>query len=95
MHSEFTSRVAGQSCPPELEAQIAADMNLVVRNMGNVFEFRGVVASSEPAKARPSIDMARAIPADQKRRIDFYTSRGDAWRMKNDYEKAIADFAVA
>jgi hypothetical protein len=31
MHREFTSRVAGQSCPPELEAQIAADMNLVVR----------------------------------------------------------------
>jgi tetratricopeptide (TPR) repeat protein/transglutaminase-like putative cysteine protease len=71
MHREFTSRVAGQSCPPELEAQIAADMNLVVRNMGNVFEFRGVVASSEPAKARPSIDVARAVPADQKRRIDF------------------------
>jgi hypothetical protein len=71
MHREFTSRIAGQSCPAELEAQIAADMNLVSRNVSNVFEFSGAVASSQMAKPRPSIDVARAIPADQKRRIEF------------------------
>ena len=29
MHREFISRVAGQVCPPEMEAEIAADMNAV------------------------------------------------------------------
>ena len=70
MHREFTSRVAGQSCAPGLEAQIAADMNLVAGDVSNLFDF-GAVASSEPAKPRPSIDVARVVPSDQKRRIEF------------------------
>ena len=72
LRREFISRVSSQSCPAELEARIAKEMNVVAGNVRNVFDFTAPVASQEPPKTQQSIDVARVVPADQKRRIDIF-----------------------
>jgi hypothetical protein len=71
IHREFISRVSSQTCPAELEARIAKEMNIVGGNVRNVFEFTAPVASLLPPKPQ-SIEVARTIPADQRRRIDIF-----------------------
>jgi hypothetical protein len=68
MHREFVSRVAGQVCPPELEAQIAGEMNTVRINVNSTFAFR----SMQPAEQTGS--RTRVVVANQKLRLDFLYS---------------------
>jgi len=42
MHREFVSRVVGQVCAPELEAQIASDMNAVRNNVNSSYSFGSI-----------------------------------------------------
>ena len=55
MHREFISRVAGQTCQPELEAQIAGDINALRGNLNMSFVFQ---RAGSPAAAA-----ATATPA--------------------------------
>jgi hypothetical protein len=48
VHREFVSRVAGQVCPSELEAQIAPDMNAVRTNLISAYRFRSEKLEQEP-----------------------------------------------
>jgi hypothetical protein len=50
MHREFISRVAGQVCPPELEGQIARDMNVLSTNVNSTYRFE---RSGPPPAATP------------------------------------------
>jgi hypothetical protein len=65
MHREFTSRVAGQVCPPELEAQIASEMNTVRINVNSTYSFRS------PQAAQHTRELTRVVASDQKLRLDF------------------------
>ena len=49
IHREFVSRVPGQSCPAELEAQIADDMNLIRANVNSGFTFAAVGPAAVPS----------------------------------------------
>src|SRR5262249_14172386 len=75
IHREFVSRVPGQSCPAELEAQIAGDMNIVRTNTYSAFAFAGVGAAAPSAPKSPqTVELVRAVAADQKLRLDFLYS---------------------
>ncbi len=76
IHREFVSRVTGQSCAPQVEAQIAADMNLVWvhTHAGFGFLWPGQnPAASLPQPGQP-VELVRAVAADQKLRLDFLYS---------------------
>jgi hypothetical protein len=47
MHREFVSRVAGQVCAPELEAQISSDMNAVRTNVFSSYSFRNIQGAQQ------------------------------------------------
>jgi len=66
MHREFISRVAGQVCPPEMEAEIAADMNAVRINVNSAYSFRQPVPQP--------LELTRVMAADQRLRLDFLFS---------------------
>jgi hypothetical protein len=68
MHREFVSRVAGQVCAPELEAQIASDMNAVRINVNSSYSFRGIQGAQQP------LERTRVVASDQKLRLDFLYS---------------------
>jgi hypothetical protein len=68
MHREFVSRVAGQVCAPELEAQIASDMNAVRINVNSSYSFRGIQG------AQQTLERTRVVASDQKLRLDFLYS---------------------
>ncbi len=65
MHREFVSRVAGQVCAPELEAQIAGDMNAVRVNVNSSYAFRSAQT------AQQTLELTRAVASDQTLRLDF------------------------
>jgi Domain of Unknown Function with PDB structure (DUF3857)/Transglutaminase-like superfamily len=65
MHREFISRVAGQVCPPELEAQITSEMNMVRINVYSTYSFRS------PQAAQQTLERTRVVASDQKLRLDF------------------------
>jgi hypothetical protein len=66
VHREFVSRVPSQSCPPQTEAQISADMDKVRADVNTAYRF-GTAAPAPPAV--PSVNVA--VTAGQKRRVDF------------------------
>ena len=68
MHREFVSRVAGQVCAPELEAQIASDMNAVRNNVFSSYPFRNIQG------AQRTLERTRVVASDQKLRLDFLYS---------------------
>jgi Domain of Unknown Function with PDB structure (DUF3857)/Transglutaminase-like superfamily len=68
MHREFVSRVAGQVCSPELEAQISNDMNAVRINVYSSYSFRGIQG------AQQTLERTRVVASDQKLRLDFLYS---------------------
>jgi hypothetical protein len=76
IHREFVSRVTGQSCPPQVEAQIAPDMNVVWVHTHSGFAF--VSPGQSPAASAPQppqpVELVRAVAADQKLRLDFFLS---------------------
>jgi transglutaminase-like putative cysteine protease len=63
MHREFISQVAGQVCPPEVEAEIAADMNAVRINVNTTYIF-----------LPSSLQLTRDAVANQRLRLDFLFS---------------------
>jgi hypothetical protein len=63
IHREFISKVAGQVCPPEMEAEIAADMNAVRINVNSTYGF-----------APQSLQLTRDVVANQRVRLDFLFS---------------------
>jgi hypothetical protein len=76
IHREFASRVTGQSCAPQVEAQIAGDLNLVWVHTHGGFAFVSPgqsPAASAPKPAQP-VELARVVAADQKLRLDFLYS---------------------
>jgi hypothetical protein len=76
IHREFASRVTGQSCAPQVEAQIAGDMNLVWIHTHGGFAFAWPgqsPAASAPKPAQP-VELVRAVAAEQKLRLDFLYS---------------------
>jgi hypothetical protein len=70
MHREFISRVAGQTCQPELEAQIAGDINALRGNVNMSFVFHrawppaAAVATATPASltAPTAVTRVRLTP---------------------------------
>jgi hypothetical protein len=68
MHREFASRVAGQVCSPELEAQISNDMNAVRINVFSSYSFRSIQG------AQQTLERTRVVASDQKLRLDFLYS---------------------
>jgi hypothetical protein len=70
MHREFVSRVAGQTCQPELEAQIAGDINALRGNVNMSFVFHrawppaAAVATATPASltAPTAVTRVRLTP---------------------------------
>jgi hypothetical protein len=76
MHREFVSRVAGQVCAPELEAQISSDMNAVRINVFSSYSFRSVQG------AQQTLERTRVVASDQKLRLDFlYSMNPDCTSM--------------
>jgi hypothetical protein len=69
IHREFVSRVPAQSCPPETEAQISADMDKVRADVISAYRF-GAIAPAPPAP-RPVANVNVAVTAGQKRRVDI------------------------
>jgi transglutaminase-like putative cysteine protease len=63
MHREFVSRVPGQVCAPELEAQISNDLSRVGFNMNSAYAFSQAVAQ-----------IRRTVASDQKLRLDFLST---------------------
>jgi transglutaminase-like putative cysteine protease len=63
IHREFISQVTGQVCPPEMEAEIAADMNAVRINVNSSYDF-----------APQSLQLTRDAVANQRLRLDFLFS---------------------
>ena len=69
-HREFVSRVTHQVCPPELEAEIAEDMNAIRINVSNNYAFRAAsaaVSSTEPVVR----DLPQVVAIDQRGQLDF------------------------
>jgi Domain of Unknown Function with PDB structure (DUF3857)/Transglutaminase-like superfamily len=75
-HREFASRAPGQVCPPETEAQIAADLEKVRINVNGVYRFNAIFAAAP--KPPPQAELTRLAVPGQKRRLDsFYTANAD------------------
>ncbi len=76
IHREFVSRVAQQVCPPELEAQIAGDLNAVRLNVTSSYAFAAVAPAAAPNAAAPRqpVEMSRAVAANQTLRLEFLYS---------------------
>jgi hypothetical protein len=67
---EFTSRVAGQVCAPEIEAAITAPLKEVKNSLAARMMFKAepasppaVMAPAPPAKAIPAVERTEAAPA--------------------------------
>jgi hypothetical protein len=73
IHRAFTSRVSRQVCPPEAEAQIAADLNNVRIDVHSGYRFAALTPPSRPAEPKaPTLSEATSeIIADQSKQIDF------------------------
>jgi transglutaminase-like putative cysteine protease len=65
MHREFVSRVTGQVCAPELEAQIAGDMDSVRVNVNSSYTFGSTQA------AQQTLELTRTVASDHSLRLDF------------------------
>ncbi len=70
VHREFVSRVPGQSCQAQTEAQISADMDKVRADVNSAYRFGPAVIPTPPAP-RPVPNVNVAVNAGQKRRVDF------------------------
>jgi hypothetical protein len=66
MHREFVSRVTGQVCPSELEAQMAGDMNTVRINVNSSYAFRSTTPET--------LELTRAVASDHTLRLDFLSA---------------------
>jgi hypothetical protein len=62
IHREFVSRIPGQVCQPELEAQISNDLNAVSMNVNSAYTF---------SRAAAQIRVTRTVASNQKLRLDF------------------------
>jgi hypothetical protein len=73
---EFVSRVARQVCPPELEAQIAGDLNVVRINVTSGYGFGAATPATAPSAPGPRqpIEVSRAVAANQTLRLEFLYS---------------------
>jgi hypothetical protein len=76
MHREFVSRVAGQVCPPEMEAEIAADMETIRINANSTYVFRVNTASdvntvSAPGPGAQTAQLTRVAAAGKRLQIGF------------------------
>jgi hypothetical protein len=69
IHREFVSRVASESCPPEAEARIAADLERVRADVNAAYRFSSPVPPT-PAVTQPT-DAKRTTGAGQKSLVDF------------------------
>ena len=67
IHREFVSRVAGQSCPAAVEAQIADDMNTVRIDVNTAYAFTAPTP-------QPSQNVTPVGVMDQKLRLGFFSS---------------------
>jgi len=72
IHREFISRVAGQVCPVEIEAQIANDMNVVRADVYSSYAFN----AAPPATLPPGTpqEVKRTLTVDRKAQIDYVPS---------------------
>ena len=73
IHREFVSRVSRQVCPPEAEAQIAADLNKVRADVYSGYRFGTNTPPSRPGepKTPPVAEITSQVIADQSRQIAF------------------------
>jgi hypothetical protein len=74
VHRELVSRVPGQVCPADAEAQIAADLDKVRIDVNTAYRFASLVASAPVAtpKPQPIIDLKVALTAGEKRQLGFF-----------------------
>ncbi len=70
IHRELVSRVPGQVCPAEAEAQITADLIKVRGDVNSAYRFPGTAAP----KPQPVTNMNVALAVGQKGRLDFLYS---------------------
>lgn len=69
VHRQFISRVPGQSCPPETEAQIAADLDKVRTNSNIAYRFESPANNSSAPP--PVQEKTLFAVVDQQLQVDF------------------------
>ena len=89
VHREFVSLVAGQVCPPELEAQIADDLNAVRINVNNSYAF----ASPQPPPSFGGVTAPRqpwSPPATFERNGPPPAPSTQAAQQAHEFSRAVA-----
>jgi hypothetical protein len=75
IHREFTSHVPGQVCAPEVEEQLAGDLNAVRIDANTSYAFAPIAPPVSNAGGPPqTIELKRAMIAGQRLRLDFLYS---------------------
>jgi Domain of Unknown Function with PDB structure (DUF3857)/Transglutaminase-like superfamily len=73
IHREFVSLVSRQACPPESEAQIAADLGKVRADVSGAYRFSAAATPPRPVEPRAAAvaELTSQVIADQSRQIAF------------------------
>src|SRR5262249_41544809 len=74
VHREFISRVTRQSCSPELEVQIASDMDAVRVNVSSMYSFSTHQPVPGPPSSTQTVQGRRIATVDHKLLLDFLYS---------------------